>query len=97
MKEYKIYRFPLAISVVISGLYEDDKDNLEDVTYTGQGGNNLLGNKHQVKDQELKTGNLALKVWDSFSLEFILICDAKHNSFVPQDLRSVSYYVFMFI
>lgn len=60
-KAYENYTFPLATSIVISGQYEDDLDNSEDVVYTGQGGNNLLGNKRQVKDQDLLRGNLALK------------------------------------
>lgn len=47
---------------MLSGLYEDDQDNSEDIIYTGQGGNDLLGKKHQVKDQEMSRGNLALKV-----------------------------------
>ncbi|KAF6156723.1 hypothetical protein GIB67_010995 [Kingdonia uniflora] len=31
-------------------------------SYTGQGGNDLLGNKSQMADQKLERGNLALKV-----------------------------------
>ncbi|KAL5707685.1 [histone H3]-lysine(4) N-trimethyltransferase [Ranunculus cassubicifolius] len=55
------YEFPLATSIVLSGIYEDDLDNSEDVVYTGQGGNNLLGDKHQMSDQVMLRGNLALK------------------------------------
>lgn len=62
LQEYKSYKFPLAVAIVLSGVYEDDLDNSEDVVYTGQGGNNLLGNKRQVGDQVLARGNLALKV-----------------------------------
>ncbi|KAF5201487.1 Histone-lysine N-methyltransferase, H3 lysine-9 specific SUVH4 [Thalictrum thalictroides] len=61
MEEYKGYTLPLAVSIVISGIYEDDLDNLEEVVYTGQGGNNLLGDKRQVSDQVMLRGNLALK------------------------------------
>ncbi|XP_068654963.1 histone-lysine N-methyltransferase, H3 lysine-9 specific SUVH4-like [Aristolochia californica] len=61
LDEYKNYTLPLAVSIVISGQYEDDLDNLDEVVYTGQGGNNLLGNKRQMQDQELTNGNLALK------------------------------------
>eukprot|EP01018_Ginkgo_biloba_P017388 Gb_31631 [translate_table: standard] len=61
MEEYKGYTFPLAVAIVLSGEYEDDVDNSEDVVYTGQGGHNLLGDKRQVKDQEMLRGNLALK------------------------------------
>ncbi|KAL8474905.1 hypothetical protein ACS0TY_031355 [Phlomoides rotata] len=52
---------PLALSIVLSGQYEDDLDNSEDIVYTGQGGNNLLGDKRQISDQVLERGNLALK------------------------------------
>ncbi|MCL7051067.1 hypothetical protein MKW94_025750, partial [Papaver nudicaule] len=59
--EFKHYTFPIAISIVLSGQYEDDLDNCDDVIYTGQGGNDLLGNKSQIADQVMKRGNLALK------------------------------------
>ncbi|KAH7839111.1 hypothetical protein Vadar_033364 [Vaccinium darrowii] len=59
--EYKNYTFPLAVVIVLSGQYEDDRDSLEDVVYTGQGGNNLQGDRRQVKNQEMSRGNLALK------------------------------------
>ncbi|KAK1279959.1 Histone-lysine N-methyltransferase, H3 lysine-9 specific SUVH4 [Acorus gramineus] len=60
-EEYKCYSFPIATSIVLSGQYEDDMDNMDDVIYTGQGGNNLLGDKKQFKDQALLRGNLGLK------------------------------------
>lgn len=53
--------FPIATSLVLSGCYEDDVDNSADVVYTGQGGNDLLGKKHQIADQVMEKGNLALK------------------------------------
>ncbi|WMV17706.1 hypothetical protein MTR67_011091 [Solanum verrucosum] len=59
--EYKGYSLPLAVSIVVSGQYEDDQDNYEEVVYTGQGGNDLLGNKRQIKDQVMERGNLGLK------------------------------------
>ncbi|PKA54799.1 Histone-lysine N-methyltransferase, H3 lysine-9 specific SUVH4 [Apostasia shenzhenica] len=59
--EYRDYKFPLAICIVLSGVYEDDLDNSEDVIYTGQGGNDLLGRRHQIQDQKMERGNLALK------------------------------------
>ncbi|XP_010682904.2 histone-lysine N-methyltransferase, H3 lysine-9 specific SUVH4 [Beta vulgaris subsp. vulgaris] len=59
--EFSKYTFPLAVAIVLSGQYEDDLDNSDDVIYTGQGGNNLLGDKKQVQDQKLERGNLALK------------------------------------
>ncbi|RZC91601.1 hypothetical protein C5167_027665 [Papaver somniferum] len=61
MAEYKNWTFPIAVSIVLSGQYEDDLDNSDDVIYTGQGGNDLLGNKSQIADQVMKRGNLALK------------------------------------
>ncbi|XP_073000412.1 histone-lysine N-methyltransferase, H3 lysine-9 specific SUVH4 isoform X1 [Typha latifolia] len=61
MEEYKNYTFPLAICIVLSGMYEDDLDNSEDIIYTGQGGHDLLGKKQQICDQKMERGNLALK------------------------------------
>ncbi|KVH97862.1 Post-SET domain-containing protein [Cynara cardunculus var. scolymus] len=57
MEEFKGCTFPLAVAIILSGQNEDDLDNSEDVVYTGQGGNNFMGNKHQ----EMSCGNLALK------------------------------------
>ena len=56
------YDLPIAVSIVMSGGYEDDVDNSEDVVYTGQGGNDLLSTRKQIKDQKMEKGNLALKV-----------------------------------
>ncbi|GAU47716.1 hypothetical protein TSUD_325060 [Trifolium subterraneum] len=61
-KVYNEYQYPIAVAIVLSGMYEDDLDNAEDVVYTGQGGHNLTGNKRQVQDQKLERGNLALKL-----------------------------------
>ncbi|PIN24226.1 histone H3 (Lys9) methyltransferase SUV39H1/Clr4, required for transcriptional silencing [Handroanthus impetiginosus] len=55
------YKLPLAVSIVLSGQYEDDLDNCNEIVYTGQGGNNLLGDKRQISDQVMKRGNLGLK------------------------------------
>ncbi|CAJ1787349.1 unnamed protein product [Sphenostylis stenocarpa] len=55
------YEFPIAVAIVLSGMYEDDLDNAEDVIYTGQGGHNLTGDKRQIQDQKMERGNLALK------------------------------------
>ncbi|PWA98204.1 SRA-YDG [Artemisia annua] len=60
-KEYPEYKLPLTVAIVMSGMYEDDVDNSADVVYTGQGGNDLLGNKRQIGDQVLARGNLGLK------------------------------------
>lgn len=51
---------PLATSIVASGGYEDDKDDGNTLIYSGQGGNNIKGNKKQESNQELVRGNLAL-------------------------------------
>ncbi|KAL6136015.1 hypothetical protein ACLB2K_061317 [Fragaria x ananassa] len=59
--KYSNYTMPLAVAIVISGMYEDDLDNAEEVVYTGQGGHNLTGDKRQCRDQVLQRGNLALK------------------------------------
>ncbi|XP_076946382.1 histone-lysine N-methyltransferase, H3 lysine-9 specific SUVH4-like [Bidens hawaiensis] len=61
MEGFKGYTFPIAIAIVLSGQYEDDQDNYEDIVYTGQGGNHFTGGKHQFKNQEMSRGNLALK------------------------------------
>lgn len=46
----------------MSGQYEDDLDNSEDIIYTGEGGHDLVGSKLQHADQVLLRGNLAMKV-----------------------------------
>ncbi|KAD7478737.1 hypothetical protein R6Q59_005503 [Mikania micrantha] len=60
-REYPEFKLPITVAIVLSGQYEDDLDNSEDVVYTGQGGNNLLGNKRQIGDQVMTRGNLGLK------------------------------------
>lgn len=62
LQEYSEYTFPIAVAIVLSGQYEDDLDNSDDVVYTGQGGNNICGDKRQIRDQVMERGNLALKV-----------------------------------
>ncbi len=52
----------LCTAICISGGYEDDDDRSTEIEYTGQGGNDLLGKRGQYKDQEMKFGNLAMKV-----------------------------------
>lgn len=76
--QYSSHTFPVAVSIVLSGMYEDDLDNADEVVYTGQGGHNLTGDKRQVRDQELSRGNMALKVvcaWygEYFSLFIFII------------------------
>ncbi|KQK11317.1 hypothetical protein BRADI_2g59430v3 [Brachypodium distachyon] len=60
-KEYENLTFPLATCIVMSGIYEDDLDKADEIIYTGQGGNDLLGNHRQIGSQLLQRGNLALK------------------------------------
>jgi len=50
-----------AYSIVLSGGYEDDIDQLDYILYTGQGGQDAPGG-HQVKDQEFIRGNKALAI-----------------------------------
>lgn len=49
-----------ACSIVMSGGYEDDIDELDYIRYTGHGGQERPGGK-QVRDQHFEKGNLALK------------------------------------
>ncbi|KAK4483251.1 hypothetical protein RD792_010435 [Penstemon davidsonii] len=77
------YKFPITVSIVLSGQYEDDLDNCEDIVYTGQGGNNLLGNKRQIKDQVMSRGNLGLKNCIDHSIPVRVIRGRKcKNSYV---------------
>ena len=50
-----------AYSIVLSGGYEDDIDQLDYILYTGQGGQDAQGGQ-QVKDQEFTRGNKALAI-----------------------------------
>jgi len=50
-----------ATSIVLSGGYECDHDNGNSFEYTGEGGNDFLGNKLQTEDQAMTRGNLGLK------------------------------------
>ncbi|TXG49032.1 hypothetical protein EZV62_024907 [Acer yangbiense] len=61
LEEFLGYNFPIAATMLLSGEYEDSVDDLLEVVYTGQGGNDLVFNYRQVKDQDMRLGNLALK------------------------------------
>ncbi|KAF5958610.1 hypothetical protein HYC85_005835 [Camellia sinensis] len=61
-KDFSGYTLPLTIAIVLSGQYEDDLDNCDDIVYTGQGGNNLLGNKRQVQDQNCMEQSVPVRV-----------------------------------
>lgn len=61
------YALPLAVCIVIAGRYEDDKDFVHEIVYTGEGGNRDVAEGQrrryqgrQTKDQELRRGNLGL-------------------------------------
>ena len=56
-----------AYSIVLSGGYEDDIDELDYILYTGQGGQNTPGGK-QVSDQKFVKGNLGLKLSCEYGL-----------------------------
>ncbi|GBG59297.1 hypothetical protein CBR_g32310 [Chara braunii] len=52
----------LALAVVMSGGYEDDLDNGEELVYTGEGGNDITGGRCQLKDQDPNSkGNKGLR------------------------------------
>lgn len=79
----------------MSGMYEDDLDNSEDVVYTGQGGNNLLGDKRQFQDQVMLRGNLALKVhiFLLFSLLYYFFFNpSSHLVFEDPNMLNLSLY-----
>ena len=56
-----------ACSIVLSGGYEDDIDELDYIFYTGQGGQDIPGGK-QVADQEFVRGNKALMLSCKYNL-----------------------------
>lgn len=56
-----------AMSIVLSGGYEDDVDELDYILYTGQGGQNAPGGK-QVADQVFTKGNRGLQLSCDYDL-----------------------------
>lgn len=50
-----------AYSIILSGGYDDDIDNLDEVSYTGQGGQDKPGGR-QIADQEFTRGNYGLQL-----------------------------------
>jgi len=56
-----------ASSIVLSGGYEDDIDNLNYILYTGHGGQDVPGGT-QVKDQEFERGNRGMQLSYEYSL-----------------------------
>lgn len=51
---------PFAVSIVCAGWYEDDNDAGNELIFTGEGGNDLLGSRKQVEAQKLERGNAGL-------------------------------------
>ena len=56
-----------ACSIVLSGGYEDDIDDLNYILYTGQGGQDIPGGK-QISDQEFVRGNKGLMLSCDYNL-----------------------------
>ena len=56
-----------AYSIVLSGGYEDDVDDLDYILYTGQGGQDTPGGK-QIADQEFTKGNRGLQLSHEYGL-----------------------------
>ena len=56
-----------AVSIVVSGGYLDDNDDMDTILYTGQGGRDPA-NGRQIKDQELTRGNKGL--YNSMKLKY---------------------------
>ena len=56
-----------AYSIVLSGGYEDDIDDLNYILYTGQGGQDSPGGK-QVENQEFTKGNKGLQLSCQYKL-----------------------------
>lgn len=52
----------------MSGQYEHEFGNREEIVYTGEGERDIPGKKRQFRDQVMRCGNLALKVCDLLSL-----------------------------
>ncbi|GAB2295635.1 hypothetical protein Dimus_029790 [Dionaea muscipula] len=82
---------PLAVSIVSSGGYEDNKEDGDTLIYSGQGGNifNRRGDK-QVKDQKLERGNLALEKSLRYGNEVRVIRGLKYD--VAHPTRKVYVY-----
>lgn len=68
-----------ADSIVLSGGYEDDQDNGEEIIYTGHGGRDPNSGR-QVADQTLTAQNLALAKNKSLGLPVRVIRGGKHKS-----------------
>ncbi|KAK0592469.1 hypothetical protein LWI29_019736 [Acer saccharum] len=83
-EEFLGYTFPIAATMLLSGEYEDSVDDLLEVVYTGQGGNDLVFNYRQVKDQDMHLGNLALKSLKLVGFTYIKSVKVAENVILPQ-------------
>ena len=68
-----------ADSIVLSGGYEDDRDNGDEIVYTGQGGNDPV-TKKQIADQRLERGNQGLVLSMAQELPVRVIRGSRHSS-----------------
>lgn len=86
-----------AQSVVLSGGYEDDRDEGEWFLYTGSGGRDLSGNKRTNKkqsfDQKFESMNLALKesCMKGLPVRVVRSYKEKRSSYAPPDDTPVRY------
>ncbi|XP_027345818.1 histone-lysine N-methyltransferase family member SUVH9-like [Abrus precatorius] len=69
---------PIATSVIVSGGYEDDKDDGEVIHYTGHGGQDKNSSR-QISDQRLEAGNLALERSMHYGIEVRVIRGMKYE------------------
>lgn len=63
---------PIATSIIISGVYEDNEDRGDTVIYTGHGGRGQNGQK-QLHDQKPARGNLAMEKSMTYGVEVRVI------------------------
>ncbi|GMH33412.1 hypothetical protein BSKO_01246 [Bryopsis sp. KO-2023] len=86
-----------AQSVVLSGGYEDDRDEGEWFLYTGSGGRDLTGNKrvtkHQSSDQVFKLSNEALRISciRGLPVRVVRSCKERNSAYAPSTANPVRY------
>jgi len=72
-----------AYSIVLNDGYIDDEDFGDIIIYTGEGGNDNI-TKHQIRDQTLTKGNLALTLNIKNDIPVRVLRGPKHNSALPK-------------
>lgn len=72
-----------AYSIVLNDGYIDDEDFGDSIIYTGEGGNDPK-TKHQIRDQTLTKGNLALTLNITNDVPVRVLRGPKHNSPLPK-------------